>query len=147
MSGKLVPESKIETILTDDHEHGVLHWHITKPMVFDNHGYMYVPFGSPSDACQDINLGPVGIPGGSGLDPCPELEKHGGVWRFDANIQGQTQEDGFKYASGLRSIVGMRWHEENQKLYAVVHGIDNFHTMFSELYSPWQGPCCPRRSL
>ena len=145
--GTLIPDSEMELILTDDHQHGVRHWHITKPMVFDNHGYMYVPFGSPSDACQDYDLGPVGIPGGKGLDPCPELEKHGGVWRFDASKTGQTQKDGYKFASGLRSIVGMRWNEKDQNLYAVVHGIDNFHTIFPELFTAWQGAMLPAEEL
>ena len=27
-------------------------------------------------------------------DPCPILEKHGGVWKFDENKLGQTQDDG-----------------------------------------------------
>jgi len=145
--GKLIPDSEMELILTDDHEHGVLHWHITKPMAFDNQGYMYVPFGSPSDACQDYSVGPIGIPGGKGLDPCPELEKHGGVWRFDANKTGQTQEEGYRFASGLRSIVGMRWNEEDQSLYAVVHGIDNFHYLFPEVFTAWQGAVLPAEEL
>lgn len=51
--GKLIPESKIEVVLTDDHKHGT-HWHITKPMSFENKGHMFVPFGAPSNACQDL---------------------------------------------------------------------------------------------
>src|SRR5699024_7021767 len=43
---QLIPESEIETILTDTHEHGVTHWHNTKPMAFDGKGNMYVPFGT-----------------------------------------------------------------------------------------------------
>ena len=139
----LIPDSPIETILTDDHEHGVRHWHITKPMAFDGKGNMYVPFGSPSDACQDIAVGPMGIPGGKGLDPCPELEHHGGIWRFDASKPDQTQSDGDLYATGLRSIVGMRWNQQDEHLYAVVHGIDNFHRMFPEIYTAWEGAMLP----
>lgn len=145
--GELIPQSKMELILTDDHEHGVLHWHITKPMVFDGQGNMYVPFGSPSDACQDISVGPIGVPGGMGLDPCPELEKHGGIWKFDAYKEGQTQQDGERFASGLRSIVGMRWNVKDNNLYAVVHGIDNFHTIFPERFSAWQGAVLPAEEL
>lgn len=146
--GKLVPEEKTEVVLTDEDPHVVRNWHTTKPIAFDDQGHMYVPFGSPSDACQDITLyGPTGAPGGVGLDPCPELENHGGIWRFDANKLNQTQKDGYKYATGLRSIVGMRWDPELKGLYAVVNGIDNFHTIYPKRYSSWQGAVLPAEDL
>lgn len=146
--GKLVPESKTEVVLTDDDENVVKNWHTTKPLAFDNKGSMYVPFGSPSDACQDITkFGPTGIPGGQGLDPCPELEKHAGIWRFDANKTGLTQKDGYKYATGIRSIVGMQWNPMDESLYAVVNGIDNFHTLYPDLFSSWQAAVLPAESL
>jgi glucose/arabinose dehydrogenase len=85
--GKLIPESEMETILTDDHPHAI-HWHMTKPVAFDDQGNMFVPFGAPSNACQDLTLTPAGKPGFPGLNPCPELEKHGGIWRFDAGKTG-----------------------------------------------------------
>lgn len=37
--GQLVPDTPMEVVLTDDHEHGI-HWHITKPVSFDEKGYM-----------------------------------------------------------------------------------------------------------
>ena len=84
--GDLVPKSKTEVMLTDMDSNVVKNWHTTKPVAFDNKGYMYIPFGSPSDAGQDIKLyGPVGIPGGKGLDPTPERENHAGIWRFRAD--------------------------------------------------------------
>jgi glucose/arabinose dehydrogenase len=146
--GKLVPESETETVLTDDDENVVKNWHTTKPLAFDNNGNMYVPFGSPSDACQDIiTYGPVGIPGGHGLDPCPELEKHAGIWKFDASKTGLTITDGVKYATGIRSVVGMQWNPMDESLYAVVNGIDNFHTMYPDLFSSWQAAVLPAESL
>ena len=45
---KLIPEGKVELILTDDYkndEHGFEH--IAKPLAFDDQGNMYVPFGAP----------------------------------------------------------------------------------------------------
>ena len=146
--GKLVPESKTEVILTDTDKNVVKNWHTTKPLAFDNRGNMYVPFGSPSDAGQDITkFGPVGIPAGVGLDPSPELEKHAGIWRFDANKTGQTQNDGYKYATGIRSVVGMQWNPMNENLYAVVNGIDNFHTIYPNLFSSWQAAVLPAESF
>ncbi|MCB0688358.1 MAG: PQQ-dependent sugar dehydrogenase [Saprospiraceae bacterium] len=146
--GELVPTSETEVVLTDLDENVVKNWHTTKPLAFDNKGYMYVPFGSPSDACQDIEAyGPVGIPGGKGLDPCPELEDHAGIWRFEAGKTGLTQSDGYKFATGIRSVVGMTWNPDDESLYAVGNGIDNFNTIFPDLYTPWQAAVLPAETL
>ena len=51
--GKLIPESKLELVLTDDTKRGS-HWHITKPVSFDEKGHMYVPFGAPSNAARTL---------------------------------------------------------------------------------------------
>jgi glucose/arabinose dehydrogenase/cytochrome c553 len=146
--GKLIPESKAEVVLTDIDKNVVRNWHTTKPLAFDDKGNMFVPFGSPSDACQDIiKFGPTGIPGGKGLDPCPELENHAGIWKFDASKTNLTIKDGIKYSTGIRSVVGMQWNPEDGHVYAVVNGIDNFHTMFPDLYSSWQAAVLPSETL
>ncbi len=146
--GELVPTSETELVLTDMNPNVGRNWHTTKPVAFDDEGHMYVPFGSPSDACQDMELyGPVGIPNGKGLEPCPELEKHAGIWQFDANKTGLTQEDGTKFAMGIRSVVGMKWNPKDKSLYAVGNGIDNFHTMFPDIYSKWQAAVLPSEKL
>ncbi|WP_430304127.1 PQQ-dependent sugar dehydrogenase [Splendidivirga corallicola] len=134
----LLPEGEAEVILTDDHEHGK-HEHIAKPVSFDNEGNMYVPFGAPSNACQE----PKRTPGAPGLDPCPQLEDHAGVWRFDANKTNQTQKDGYKYASGIRSVVAMDWNPTDENLYVVMHGRDDLLRLFPDIYSPWQSAMLP----
>ena len=141
--GKLVPNSEIETILTDDHAHGIDHWHISKPVAFDGKGNMYVPFGVPSNNCQVINRILAATPGAPGLDPCPELEDHGGIWRFDENKINQTQKDGERYATGIRSAVAIAWNTTEETLYAVVHGRDNLYTIFPEKFTPWQSAVLP----
>ena len=146
--GELVPTSATEVVFTDMDENVGRNWHTTKPVAFDNDGHMYVPFGAPSDACQDMEAyGPVGLPGGKGLDPCPELENHAGIWRFDANKIGLTQADGYKYATGIRSVVGMEWNPKDESLYAVGNGIDNFHTMFPNIFTSWQAAVLPSETL
>ncbi|WPP51237.1 c-type cytochrome [Catalinimonas niigatensis] len=140
--GKLIPESEKEIVLQDDHAHGV-HWHITKPVSFDRQGYMYVPFGAPSNACQDLSATPNGAPDGEGLDPCPELEEHGGIWRFEANKTGLTQKDGSLYATGIRSVVAMDWNPVDEHVYVVMHGRDNLHSLFPDRFSPWQSAVLP----
>ena len=145
---ELVPTSETEVVLTDMNPKVERNWHTTKPLAFDNKGYMYVPFGAPSDACQDMEkYGPVGIPNGKGLFPCPELDNHAGIWRFDVDKLGLTQEDGYKFATGIRSVVGMKWNSKDQRLYAVGNGIDNFHTIFPERYTDWEAAVLPSEKL
>ena len=140
--GSLIPESETEVVLTDDHEHGI-HWHITKPVSFDDEGNMYVPFGAPSNACQDLSATPNGAPGGKGLDPCPELEVHGGIWKFKAGETNLTQKDGELFATGIRSVVAMAWNPADENLYLVMHGRDNLHSLFPHVFTPWQNAVLP----
>jgi glucose/arabinose dehydrogenase/cytochrome c553 len=133
--GELVPTSPTEVILTDTDPNVLKNWHTTKPLAFDKKGNMYVPFGSPSDAAQDITkYGPIGIPNGTGLEPAPERETHAGIWKFDANKLNQTQKDGKRYATGIRSVVGM-------------NGIDNFHTIYPDKYTAWQAAVLPSEPM
>ena len=140
--GELVPGGPIEVVLTDDHKHG-LHEHIAKPVTFDNEGHIYVAFGAPSNECQEKNR----TPNMPGIDPCPMLEDHGGIWRFDANKTGQTQKDGRRYATGLRSVVAMDWNPVNNSLYALQHGRDDFLMLWAEKYTPWQSAVLPAEEL
>lgn len=136
--GSLIPEGDVEVVLTDDHEHGK-HEHIGKPLAFDDQGNMYVPFGAPSNACQS----PKRTPGAPGQDPCPDLEKHGGIWKFDANKLNQTQEDGQKFATGIRSVVAMDWNPDDKNLYVVVHGRDDLLRLFPNKFNGWQSALLP----
>jgi glucose/arabinose dehydrogenase/mono/diheme cytochrome c family protein len=147
-AGELVPTSETEIVFTDMEENLRRNWHTAKPIAFDNEGYMYVPFGAPTDACQDTELyGPLGIPNGVGLDPCPELENLAGIWRFDANKLGLLKEDGEQFSTGLRSLVGIEWNPKDESLYAVGNGIDNFHTLFPNEYTDWEAAVLPAESL
>ncbi len=137
---KLVPEGEVELIMKDDYKNAVHGYeHIAKPIAFDNQGYMYIPFGSPGDVCQEFNR----RPGAPGLDPCPQLEWHGGIWRFDANKLNQTQQDGYRYATGIRSVVAMDWNEKENSLYVVQHGRDNLHRTWPDLFSRWESAVLP----
>ncbi|MEO5684817.1 MAG: c-type cytochrome [Chitinophagaceae bacterium] len=147
-NGSLIPDSKTEIIFTDTDSNLMRHWHSAKPFTFDDAGNMYIPFGAPDDAAQDVAIaGPAGIPGGKGLDPAPELENHAGIWRFDAAKENQTQKDGYKYATGLRSILAIAWNTKDNSLYAAVNGMDNFHTRYPGIYSPWQAALLPAETF
>lgn len=136
--GQLLPEQGPDTLVVDDHEHGS-HEHIAKPVTFDNQGNIYVPFGAPNNACQE----PKRTPSTPGLDPCPNLKEHGGIWRFDKNGKKQTQADGYKFASGLRSVVGMDWNPVDKSLYVVVHGRDDLHRLWPNKFSSWDNAMLP----
>lgn len=140
--GELVPSSPMEVILTDDHSHG-MHEHIAKPITFDKEGRLYVAFGAPSNGCQPKNR----TPAMAGIDPCPMLEDHGGIWRFDADKPGQTQKDGYRYATGLRSVVALDWNPANNSLYTLQHGRDDFLMLWAEKYSPWESAVLPAEEL
>lgn len=136
--GDLLPVGPLETIVTDDHAHGG-HEHNAKPITFDDSGHIFIPFGAPSNACQEFNRTPFSI----GKDPCPLFEDHAGVWRFDANKNNQTQKDGYRYATGLRSLVAIEWNHLDQKLYAVMHGRDDLLRLWPNKFSAWQSAVLP----
>ncbi|MBX2921688.1 MAG: c-type cytochrome [Chitinophagaceae bacterium] len=133
--GKLVPESRIELVLTDDYKIE----HIAKPLAFDDNGHMYVGFGSISNVCQVVNR----EPGSLGQDPCAELAEHAGVWRFDANKTNQTKQDGIRYATGIRSIIAMDWNHKVNDLFALQHGRDDLNRTWPSLYTAWQNAMLP----
>lgn len=135
---QMVPVDPPEIIVLDDHEHGD-HEHNGKPIAFDEEGHIYVPYGAPSNACQD----PKRTPGMPGMDPCPQLEYHGGIWQYDANDLCQTQLNGKKYASGIRSVVAMNWNKQSDELYLVMHGRDDLLRLFPQQFSPWQSALLP----
>lgn len=106
--------------------------HASKPMTFDKNGNMYVTVGAPSNACMEQDR----QKGSPGVDPCPLLEFHGGIWRFKANVLNQDQRiDGFRYATGIRNAVSINWNNEVDKLYAIQHGRDQLSQFFPEYYS------------
>ena len=137
---KLLPQPDGELLLTDNYQeatHG--YEHIAKPLAFDNEGHMYVQFGAPGDCCQEENR----KPGSPGQYPCPELEWHSGVWQFKDDKTNQLQKDGKRYATGIRSIVGMEWYHVDNTLYALQHGRDNLHRTWPDLYSRWESAMLP----
>lgn len=146
--GQLLPDPKTDTIFIDEDSNLMHHWHSQKPLAFDHDAHMYIPFGAPDDGGQDIKtVGPAGMPGGKGLDPSPDLEWHAGIWQFDAAKTGQRQKDGVKYATGIRSVLGLSWNDDDNTLYAVMNGIDNFHTRFPKQFSDWQAAVLPAEPL
>ncbi len=138
--GKLLPDTAVELILTDDFMNDPYGFsHTAKPVAFDNKGNMYVPYGSPTDVCQVLDR----IPNSPGQDPCPQLELHAGIWKFDPNKQNQTIKDGTRYATGIRSAVAITWNPNDNNLYIVQHGRDDFQRTWPQKYTRWQSAMLP----
>ncbi|WP_234573561.1 PQQ-dependent sugar dehydrogenase [Rhodohalobacter sp. 614A] len=127
--GSLVPEGEPEIVVTGFPEQQS---HDSKSIAFDNNGYLYVNVGAPSNACQQEPR----TPGSMGEDPCPQLERQAGIWRFHADSLGQTQQDdGTHFATGIRNVVGLDWNHEDNALYVMQHGRDQLNTLWPDLYT------------
>ena len=114
--------------------------HRSKSFDFDEQGNLYVDVGSPSNACMTVSR----TAGSPGLDPCPQLERHAGIWKFDANKTHQDQvKDGIRYATGIRNAVALSWNHQTNKLYVVQHGRDQLSQFFPKLYSEDDGVHIP----
>ena len=98
--------------------------HAEKGIAFDGRGGLYVNVGAPSNACQQPDRR-AKVPG---QDPCPLLELHGGIWRFDENKPGQKHADGKRFATGLRQMIGLAWHDS--ALWIVMHNRDSLDTLW-----------------
>jgi len=89
-------------------------------------GALYLNVGAPSNSCQEESR----TPRSPGQDPCPQLERHAGIWRFDAGKTGQTQADGERFASGLRHTLGLAHHPGTGALYGVMNGRDQLASLW-----------------
>ncbi len=141
---KLIPDGKPEIIVVD---HYPIRWHDAKSLAFDNHGGLYVTFSAPTNVCEDWNS--INYFNGNssanvkGQFPCQQLNDQGGIWKFDENKLEQSQSDGQRFATGLRSIVAISWNEEDNSLYAVQHGRDYLYNHAPQYFSPWQNAVLP----
>ncbi len=117
--------------------------HPAKSIAIARDGSLFVNIGAPSNACQEQNR----TQGSPGQDPCPELERRGGIWRFDGNRIGQRQTDGERFATGLRNVVALTLHPLSGALYGAVHGRDQLNTLWPGLFNEQQNAEKPSEEL
>ena len=115
--------------------------HADKGIAFDGKGGVYVNIGAPSNACQV----PDRQPKVAGQDPCQLLEIAGGIWRFDENKLGQKQADGKRYATGLRQMPGLTWHDNS--LWVAMHNRDSLDTLWPGQFTAEQNAEWPAEYL
>ncbi|MEP6831435.1 MAG: sorbosone dehydrogenase [Rhizomicrobium sp.] len=124
--GQLVPTGQPETVVSG---FDAAREHNDKGIAFDDKGFLYVNVGSPSNACQARDR----MNGSPGQDPCPILEKHGGIWKFDSKKLNQKQEDGTRVVTGLRQEPDVAWG--HGAIYTVMNNRDQIDTLYPEHFS------------
>ena len=129
-AGALTPSGDPETLVEGLPTGG----HGAKSLAFAPDGRLLVNIGSRSNACQQETR----TAGSPGQDPCPELPERAGVWAFAGDVAGQTQGDGARFATGLRNAFALAAHPTTGQVYAVVHGRDQLHTLWPELFTEEQ---------
>ncbi|NND34396.1 MAG: sorbosone dehydrogenase, partial [Saprospiraceae bacterium] len=128
LDNELVPKGQIDTIaLLEGGDGG----HSEKTFTFDTGGNMYVNVGSRSNACQEE----MRTKGSKGLDPCIELEKRAGIWRFNDSAPMQVQTLEMRFATGIRNAVAINWDPASNRLYALQHGRDDLHRFWPDLFT------------
>jgi glucose/arabinose dehydrogenase len=126
--GELTPSGARETVVSEFPKE---RQHADKTFALDPKGTLYVNVGAPSNSCQQKDR----QEGSLGQNPCPILEKYGGVWVFDGTKLNQTPANGRRFATGMRNAVAIEWNAAQNALFAVIHGRDSIDTLFPALYN------------
>ena len=87
---------------------------------------LFVSVGAPSNACQRERR----TSRSPGLDPCPQLDRHGGIWHFDPSRPGQTQAEGLRFATGMRHVLALAVHPGSGRLFGAMNGRDQLHSLW-----------------
>ena len=126
--GQLAPTGGRETVVSEFPKE---RQHSDKTFALDEKGTLYVNVGAPSNSCQEKDR----QEGSPGLNPCPILEKYGGVWVFDGTKLNQAPANGRRFATGMRNAVAIEWNTAQNALFSVIHGRDAIDTLFPALYN------------
>jgi glucose/arabinose dehydrogenase len=140
MTDTLLPKGEPETIVegfNPDRQHAA------KPFAFGPNGELFVHVGPPSNACQNPDR-KEGVPG---QKPCPILEEHAGIWKYDANTPNQTHTASKRYSTGMRHTVSLVWNPATRGLYGVQHGRDSLDTLWPKLFDAKQNAELPAEEM
>ncbi len=127
-AGELVPSAARQTVVAG---FPLERQHSDKTFAIDAGGRLFVNVGAPSNSCQEKDR----QEGSMGQNPCPILEKYGGIWQFDANKLNQAPADGKRFATGIRNAVAIEWSDADKALFAVLHGRDSLDTIFPKMFT------------
>ena len=139
-AGQLVPDTtSAEVIVSDMPIDGD---HPMHPFVIDTSGALYTDVGSASNSCQLKNR-TLNSPG---HNPCTELQRRAGVWKFDANKPNQRFSPSARYVTGLRNGVGIAIASDGS-VWSTQHGRDQLGENFPKLYTLVQSSDLPAEEL
>ncbi|MGB8703621.1 MAG: PQQ-dependent sugar dehydrogenase [Gillisia sp.] len=139
-SGMPVNATSPDTIvdgLLDRNEHN------SKSITFDNADNLYVNIGAYSNNCQVKDR----TKGSPGIKPCPILDSAGGIWQFKADRLKQTYGDGKRYVTGIRNVVGLDWNDQANQLYIMMHGRDQLHSLFPDMFTEEESSELPAETM
>jgi len=117
--------------------------HESKSIVLDDAGHLYVNVGAYSNACQERDR----ERGSKGVSNCPILDSAGGIWQFSTAKINQRQQDGTRYATGLRNVVGLDWNAAASQLFVMQHGRDQLHDNWPQFYNDQESAQLPAECL
>jgi glucose/arabinose dehydrogenase/mono/diheme cytochrome c family protein len=138
-NGSIAPSGPSDTVISGLPLGGD---HPMHPFIIRADGEMYVDIASATNSCQKQNR----TPASPGLNPCIELEKRGGIWRYDARKTNQTFSTTERYATGIRNAEGFAFIEGGQLL-VTQHGRDQLRANWPDLYEPEQEATLPSEEL
>ncbi|MDQ3995613.1 MAG: PQQ-dependent sugar dehydrogenase [Gemmatimonadota bacterium] len=139
-AGRLRPEGRPDVVVSGLPNTGD---HISKTVVLADRDRLFVNIGSASNACQVANRQAQS----PGVFPCPELPIRAGVWLFNARGTNQTQNDGQRYATGLRNMVALAVNPLNNELYGVQHGRDMLFENWPQFFTVEEDAVLPSEEL
>jgi glucose/arabinose dehydrogenase/mono/diheme cytochrome c family protein len=134
--GELMPTGEIEIVVE---RIPYQRSHRGRTLSIDADGWIYVNIGAPSNACQEQPR----TFGSPGLDPCPQLERHAGIWRWRTDRLNQSREDGEQYAGGIRNAIAQTWDTVYDGLYVGQMGRDRLDSLWPEVYTSEQNAELP----
>lgn len=112
----------------------------SKSIAVDHQNNVYVNIASDNDACRVAGTG-------KGMMPCPLLDSAAGIWKFRANVPGQSFASGVRYATGLKNVVGLDWNGKTNSLFVVQHGRGKFDDFYPQYYTPKQSAELPAETM
>ena len=138
--GELVPRDPPETIVAGLTTEGS---HPMHPIAVDTMGNLFVDMGSATNACQLEDR----QKGSRGIDPCTELRRRAGIWRFSALETGQRYSPAARYATGIRNAEGLAIGPHDGRLYATQHGRDQLGENWPALFDWKESARLPAEEL
>jgi glucose/arabinose dehydrogenase len=138
--GALRPAGSPETVVNGLPAEG---GHRAKSLALGRDGSLFVNVGSRTNSCQEEDRS-LESPG---TDPCVELERRAGIWRFDAARKNQSFRDGERFATGLRNVVALTIHPESGGLFGVQNGRDQLHQNWPKLFDARAGAEKPSEEM